>query len=256
MSSNPKRRADILLVEKGLAASREKAQALILSGQVYSGDLPIRKAGQPLADESPLEVRNQLPYVSRGGVKLEGALDHFNLIPETQVCLDVGCSTGGFTDCLLKRGAKRVYAIDVGHGQFDWGLRNDPRVVLMEKTNFRHLEAVQIPEKIDLAVVDVSFISLEHILPKLKEFLFDDGRALVMVKPQFELSPSEVKKGVVRSEALQEKAVQKIRDKAGQEGYRVDGVSKARIQGPKGNQEYFLYLLWTPLYATLPKNET
>ncbi len=245
-------RADLLLVQRSLASSREKAQALILSGQVYSGEIPVRKSGQVLEGDALLEVRNPLPYVSRGGLKLEGALDHFGISPENKVCLDIGCSTGGFTDCLLKRGARRVYAVDVGRGQFDWKLRQDARVVLLERTNFRTIEPEKIPEKIALAVADVSFISLEHILPRMKEFLTDGASVLVMVKPQFELSPSEVKKGVVRSENLREKAVQKIRDRADREGFRVEGVCPAKIQGPKGNQEYFLYLHWNGRCASMP----
>lgn len=244
-------RADVLLVQKNLASSREKAQALILAGQVCAGETTVKKPGQILDEAVTLKVQEGLPFVSRGGSKLAPALDEFGVVAKNRICLDVGCSTGGFTDCLLQRGASRIYAVDVGYGQFDWKLRNDSRVVLLEKTNFRHLDPSKIPEKVNLAVVDVSFISLTHILPRLGLFFLEKAEALVLIKPQFELSPAEVSKGVVRSEALRQKAIQKIVSCAEKEGFGIGGCRPAFLRGPKGNQEYFLHLLWNGSCATL-----
>lgn len=236
-----KTRVDLLLFKKGMASSRTEAQALILAGQVYSNEKRIEKSGETLDEEGPLEVRERLPFVSRGGVKLAHALNEFSIPVLGMTCLDVGASTGGFTDCLLQQGARKIYAVDVGYGQFHWTLRQDLRIVILERTNFRYISGDKIPEPIDLAVADVSFISLAKILPKIKVFLKGNGQAVVLVKPQFELTPSEVKKGVVRSEALQEKAVLKIEMEAKRLGFKILGHTKSPILGPKGNQEYFVH---------------
>ncbi len=238
-----KLRADELLVKKGLVASRNLAKSIILAGQVFSpSGVRIEKAGHLLPEESILEIRERMPFVGRGGLKLDHALDEFEISVTGLVCLDVGASTGGFTDCLLQRGASKVYAVDVGYGQFHWKLRNDPRIVLLERANFRYLSLEKIPEPIHFAVVDVSFISLTKILPKLISFLKPRGEAVVLVKPQFELSPQEVKKGVVRSEPLRNKAIQRVSERAIQEGFERLGDTPSPIRGPKGNQEHLLHL--------------
>lgn len=234
-----KKRADLILVERGLVSSRHQAASLILAGEVWSGGKRIDKAGVLLDPSIPIEVRKGNPYVSRGGLKLEGAFEKFQIDPEGKICLDVGASTGGFTDLLLQRGAKRVYAVDVGHGQIDPKLRANSRVVVMEKVNARNLE---LPEPVDLAVIDVSFISLTKILPAVKTVLKKGGEIAALVKPQFELSPKEVKKGVVRDEALRRKAVDKIREFAASIGLEVLGEAESVLAGPKGNREVFLLL--------------
>jgi len=241
--SSKKSRIDKLLTDRKLAPSREKAQALIMAGVVFAKSQRVDKASEAFAEDVPIEIKGEdHPFVSRGGVKLQGALDHFHVEVKDKVCLDVGASTGGFTDCLLKGGAKKVYAVDVGYGQFHYKLRQDPRVLLFEKVNFRHFERGQVPEAIDLAVIDVSFISLTKILPLLPPFLRKAAEVLALVKPQFELGPGEAKKGVVRSMALQKKAVIKIDAVAKSIGFEVLGEVKAAILGPKGNQEWFLWL--------------
>lgn len=237
-----KLRADLLLFQKGLCDSRAKAQALILAGQVFFSKGRVEKAGQLIDEAESLEVREGPPFVSRGGLKLNHALNEFRIDVTGKVCLDVGASTGGFTDCLLQRGAKKVYAVDVGYGQFHAKLRKEPRVVLFEKSNFRYFDVSKISEPIDLAVADVSFISLTKILPNIKLLLKSGGESIVLVKPQFELSSKEVKKGVVRSETLREKAVEKIRQEAGRIGFEVKGETDSPITGPKGNHEILLYL--------------
>lgn len=239
-----KLRADQLLVKQGLVSSREKAKALILAGKVFSAKGRIDKAGEMLDEDETLEVKEGLKFVSRGGIKLEHALNEFQIDVSGKVCLDVGASTGGFTDCLLQRGAKKVFAVDVGYGQFEYKLRQDPRIALLEKTNFRYIHHEKISEKIDLAVIDVSFISLTKILPKVKMFLRDGGEVVALVKPQFELTPAEVKKGVVRSDTLRQKAVSRIEGEAKKLGFKILGQTKSPLLGPKGNQEHFLYCLW------------
>ena len=249
-SVSKKIRIDKLLTDRGLAPSREKAQALILAGVVFGNAQRVDKASETFEADAPIEVKGEdHPFVSRGGVKLAGALDHFQIEVKDKVCLDVGASTGGFTDCLLQRGAKKVFAVDVGYGQFHYKLRGDPRVVLFEKVNFRNFEAEKIPEKMDLIVIDVSFISLSKILPSALPFLRKEGKILALVKPQFELDPSEAKKGVVRSEDLQRKAVLKIDAVAKKLGLQVLGEVKSSLKGPKGNQEYFLFI--SPLFSNL-----
>jgi 23S rRNA (cytidine1920-2'-O)/16S rRNA (cytidine1409-2'-O)-methyltransferase len=237
-------RADQFLVKKGLAGSRHEAQALILAGEVFSPKGRIEKAGQLVAEEEILEVKQRCPFVGRGGLKLDHALKEFEIDVSGLVCLDVGASTGGFTDCLLQRGAKKVYAVDVGYGQIHDKIRRDPRVVLIEKTNFRYIDPALIPEPVDLAAIDVSFISLSKILPRAREFLKKGGRIVALVKPQFELSPKEVKKGVVRSEESREKAVAKVEGEAEALGLKPSGRAWSPVEGAKGNRECLLHLAW------------
>ncbi|HZA65295.1 MAG TPA: TlyA family RNA methyltransferase [Geminicoccaceae bacterium] len=238
-----KHRLDQLLLERGLAESRAKAQALILAGRVFSGGQRLDKPGQGVAGDIELSVRTpSAAYVSRGGIKLAHALDHFGIDPAGLVALDIGASTGGFTDVLLRRGAATVYAVDVGHGQLDWRLRNDPRVAVLERTNVRHLSQEHVPEPVDLVVCDVSFISLELALPAALA-LAKDGAALVaLIKPQFEVSKGQVGKGgVVRDPALHEQVCAKIaRWLADRPDWRVLGITESPITGPKGNREFLI----------------
>lgn len=235
-------RLDRYLFEKGLVPSREKAKALIMAGLVYVDGKRIDKPGYKVKGGENIEIREPPRYVSRGGYKLEGALRRFEISVKGKVCLDIGSSTGGFTDCLLQHGAKKVYAVDVGRGQMDPKLRSDPRVVLYEKTDARELTERHVPERVDLITVDVSFISVTKILPRILRFLKEEGFLLVLVKPQFELSPREVKKGVVRERELKKKAVLKVAHFAGELGLKVLGVKKAFPRGAKGNEEFFLLL--------------
>lgn len=234
-----KERLDVLLVQRGLCPSREKAQRVIMAGGVFSGGTRLDKASQQLSNDTPLEVREADRYVGRGGHKLQAALTHFAIDPSGLVCLDVGASTGGFTDCLLQHGAARVYALDVGHGQLDWKIRNDPRVVVMEHCNARHLQPGDLPEKAGLVVADVSFISLTLVLPPAAGVLTDGGVILALIKPQFELSRAEVGRGgVVRDEALRDKAVEKIRGFAAGAGWTWGGVVASPLAGADGNREF------------------
>lgn len=235
-------RADVLLAERGLAPSRTRAQALILAGRVFSGERRVDKAGDKLDADAPLEVRGeQLPYVSRGGTKLAGALDAFGYDPAGLVCADFGASTGGFTDCLLQRGATKVYAIDVGYGQLHDKLRRDPRVVVMERTNARHLR--ELPEPIDLVVIDASFIGLGKLLPAARAVLRDGGEVIAMVKPQFEVGRERVGKGgVVRDPELRRSAIDGVARAAAALGLVERARADAAIRGPKGNHEAFLWL--------------
>ena len=238
-----KERLDVLLVQRGLCPSREKAQRVIMAGGVFSGGTRLDKASQQLSADTPLEVREADRYVGRGGHKLEAALTHFAIDPSGRVCLDVGASTGGFTDCLLQHGAARVYALDVGHGQLDWKIRNDPRVVVMEHCNARHLQPGDLPEKAGLVVVDVSFISLTLVLPPAAGVLTDGGVILALIKPQFELSRAEVGRGgVVRDEALRDKAVEKIRAFAAGAAWTWGGVVASPLAGADGNREFLCLL--------------
>ncbi|MEW5736639.1 MAG: TlyA family RNA methyltransferase [Thermodesulfobacteriota bacterium] len=235
-------RLDNLLVEKGLAQSRERARALILSGKVLVDGLVRDKAGAQVSPHVELCLKGgDIPYVSRGGVKLQGALDHFGLDVSGLSCLDVGASTGGFTDCLLSRGAVRVCCVDVGYGQLAWSLRNDPRVSVLERTNARNLTPADIPFAPDLCVIDVSFISLRLVLPAVVPCLAQDGAVLALIKPQFEVGKGEVgKKGVVRDPALHERVCQEISACARSLGMDVAGVVPSPILGPEGNREFFL----------------
>ncbi|MGF1467066.1 MAG: TlyA family RNA methyltransferase [Sandaracinaceae bacterium] len=236
-----RQRADRALVERGLVESRARAQALILAGKVYSGTVRIEKAGQPVASEAPLEVRGpDHPYASRGGVKLAGALDALGLDPGGLTAADFGASTGGFTDCLLQRGAARVYAIDVGYGQLHHRLRRDPRVVVMERTNARHLTADSLPEPVDLVVIDASFISIAKLLPAAVAVLRPGGEVLGMVKPQFELGPGATDRGVVRDPADRQRAVDDAVAAAGALGLQAAGQAASPLAGPEGNLEIFV----------------
>lgn len=241
-------RLDRLLVDRGLAAARERARALILAGQVLVNGAPVTKAGTLVSPEAVVSLRApDQPYVSRGGLKLAAALETFILAVADRVALDIGASTGGFTDCLLQHGARRVYSIDVGYGQLAWKLRQDPRVVVLERTNFRYLPREAIPEVADLAVVDVSFISLKLVIPKIVPFLKPGGIILALVKPQFEVGKGQVGKGgVVRDPELQLRTVDDIKMFSQGLGLAVQGVLPSPILGPKGNQEYLLYLQLQP----------
>ncbi len=239
----PKKRLDILMVEKGLAQSRERARSLIMAGRVLVQGVPVEKAGKDVPHDSEISVKEQMPYVSRGGLKLEAALDGFRVDPKGLSLLDAGASTGGFTDCLLKRGARRVIAVDVGYGQFDWDLRKDPRVTLLERTNIRFLEPVSLPYAVDGAVADLSFISLTLILPRFHEILSLGGWLIPLVKPQFEVGRADVGKGgVVRDDRKIGAAIEKVKRFAEGGGFQVLGELESPIRGPKGNREFFLHL--------------
>ncbi len=243
MSSEKKQRLDQVLVERGLADSRTKAQALILAGRVFAGEKRLDKPGQGVAADLALEVRwASSPYVSRGGLKLAHGLDHFGIDPKGMVAIDVGASTGGFTDVLLQREASKVYAVDVGHGQLDWRLRNHPRVVVLERTNARYLNRDLIPEPVDLVVCDASFISLKVVLPAALELTGPSAWLLALIKPQFEVGKGRVGKGgVVRDPALHTRVCADIaRWLAEAQGWRVLGTTESPITGPKGNREFLI----------------
>jgi 23S rRNA (cytidine1920-2'-O)/16S rRNA (cytidine1409-2'-O)-methyltransferase len=241
MTSSAKVRVDQLLVERGLAESREKAQALIIAGQVLVNGQKAVKPGHSVAGESRVEVLERMPYVSRGGFKLAAALDHFWVNVAGWTCLDVGASTGGFTDCLLQRGAAKVWAIDVGHGQFDWKLRNDARVVVQEGVNARYLDAAAYPVKFDLAVCDASFISTTLLIPAIAPLLTAHRRMIVLVKPQFEVGRGDIGKGgIVRDPALHEFACARVRNAVEALGLQ-SGIIPSPILGTEGNREFLLY---------------
>lgn len=237
-----KMRLDVAVFERGLAETREKAKALIMAGSVYLNGQKALKGGAAVKDTDIIEVRGAVnPYVSRGGLKLHKAVQNFGLSLEGCVCMDIGASTGGFTDCMLSNGAAMVYAIDVGYGQLAWKLRCDERVVNMERTNFRYVTHEQIPEQVDFASVDVSFISLRKILPVMRELLRDGGRAVCLIKPQFEAGRENVgKKGVVRDRAVHESVVASITEFAVESGFNVCNVDFSPIKGPEGNIEYLM----------------
>ncbi len=236
-------RIDQLLVKRGLAESRERAQALILGGKVFVGDHRVEKAGGRVEPDAPIEVRGELPYVSRGGVKLAAALDAFGLSVAGATALDAGASTGGFTDCLLQRGARRVYAVDVGYGQLAWKARADPRVVVMDRTNLRFLAPEALPEKPDLATLDLSFISLRTVLPVLARLLAPGARVVALVKPQFEVGKGKVGKGgVVRDEVLQREAVAGVVAAAREAGFEHLDTAASPLPGSSGNREFFVLL--------------
>ena len=237
-----KMRLDVAVFERGLAETREKAKALIMAGSVYLNGQKALKGGTAAKDTEIIEVRGAVnPYVSRGGLKLHKAVQNFGLSLEGCVCMDIGASTGGFTDCMLSNGAAKVYAIDVGYGQLAWKLRCDERVVNMERTNFRYVTHEQIPEQVDFASVDVSFISLRKILPVMRELLRDGGRAVCLIKPQFEAGRENVgKKGVVRDRAVHESVVASITEFAVESGFNVCNVDFSPIKGPEGNIEYLM----------------
>ena len=235
-----KTRLDVRLCENGLFDSREKARAAVMSGIVYVNGNRELKSGAFVTDNVPIEVRGStLKYVSRGGLKLEKALDFFGVAPEGKICLDSGASTGGFTDCLLKRGAMRVFAVDVGYGQLAWGLRNDPRVITMERTNIRYVTTEQIPDKIQLAVIDVSFISLGLVLPAVKTLLSDDADVICLIKPQFEAGRDKVgKKGVVREAETHVDVLRSFMENAEKIGFCIKNLTFSPIKGPEGNIEF------------------
>ncbi|HYA97049.1 MAG TPA: TlyA family RNA methyltransferase [Methylomirabilota bacterium] len=237
-----RKRLDLLLVERGLAESRHKAQAMILAGEVAVNGLPGAKAAQLVADDARLQVRSRLQkYASRAGLKLEGALEDFAVSPAALVCLDAGASTGGFTDCLLQHGAKRVYAVDVTVNQLAWKLQQDPRVVRIER-NARELSGKDVPERVDLAVVDVSFISVTKVLAAVASVAGPAADFLILIKPQFELSRRQVGRGgIVRDERLHEEAVQRVSRAAEAAGFTILGVRPSRLPGAEGNREFFLH---------------
>lgn len=239
-----KTRLDIAVFEQGYAPSREKAKAIIMAGLVYVNNQKVDKAGYELKEGDVLEVRGKtLQYVSRGGLKLEKAMQEFPIILNSKVCMDVGASTGGFTDCMLQNGATKVYSIDVGYGQLAWKLRTDERVVNLERTNFRYCTRDEVPDEIDFASVDVSFISLKHILPVLNQLLASDGQAVCLIKPQFEAGKEKVgKKGVVRDLSVHLEVVENIINLAIENGFSVMGLQFSPIKGPEGNIEYLIYL--------------
>lgn len=243
MKRPEKERIDVLLVEKGLAQSRHKAQALLMAGKVLVDGAVVDKAGREVGRESAIALKEEMPYVGRGGVKLAGALDNFAVDATGFTVMDVGASTGGFTDCLLKRGARLIYAVDVGKGILDMRLRNDPRVRVLEERNIRHLDRSEIPEPIDLAVIDVSFISLEKVLPRVKEFLREGGRVLALIKPQFEVGKGQVGKGgIVRDPEKHREVVEKIKGFSASMGFNVIATAESPITGAKGNREFWIYL--------------
>ncbi len=245
-----KKRLDVLLVERELVESRQRAQALILAGEVTVNGNRVDKAGALVADDAEIGLRAPLKYVGRGGLKLEGALDAFQVDPRGKTCADIGASTGGFTDCLLQRGAARVYAIDVGYGQLAWKLRNDPRVVVMDRVNIRLLDAL--PELINLAVVDVSFISLTLVLPVVRRLLQPRGEIVTLIKPQFEAGRAQVGKGgIVRDARAHRAVIEKIVQHAAENDLRVRGICRSPIQGADGNVEFFAHLSADRLVANI-----
>ena len=239
-----KKRLDLLLTERGFAETRTKAQAIIMAGQVYVEGQKADKPGISYEDHVAIEVRGDVcPYVSRGGLKLEKALRDFGVKPEGYVCSDSGASTGGFTDCLLQQGAKKVFAIDVGYGQLDWKIREDDRVVVMERTNIRYVTPEQLGEPLDLSVVDVSFISLKIVLPAIKELLKPTGQVLCLIKPQFEAGREKVgKKGVVRDAAIHQEVLDDFVALAERLDFRILGLTFSPVKGPEGNIEFLGHL--------------
>ena len=246
-----KERLDVLLVEQGYAASREKAKAIIMSGSVFVNGQREDKAGSTFDPaKSTIEVKGHtLKYVSRGGLKLEKAMAQFTIGLQQKVCMDIGASTGGFTDCMLQNGASKVYSVDVGHGQLAWSLRNDERVVCMEKTNFRYLTREDIQDDLDFASVDVSFISLSKILLPARRLLKDHGQMVCLIKPQFEAGKEKVgKKGVVREQSVHQEVIEKIYTLADILGFQILGLEYSPIKGPEGNIEYLIHIEKNPEY--------
>lgn len=235
-------RLDKLLVDRGLVASRERAQALILAAKVLVDGIPVTKAGQKVSEKAEVRLAGEdIPYVSRGGLKLEHAVQRFKIDVTGLVAMDVGASTGGFTDCLLQHGARRVYAVDVGYGQLAWKLRQDARVVVIERRNIRYLEKELVPEPVDLVTIDASFISLKLIIPAIIPFLADSATVIALIKPQFEAGRAHVGKGgVVRDPAVHEQVCQSIAEAFKLQGFRVFGIIPSPILGPKGNREFLL----------------
>ena len=242
---NNKMRIDRLLVERGLAASREKSQALIIAGQVLVNGQKQDKAGATVPEDAEIRILgDQLPYVSRGGLKLESALKEFNVSVSGKTALDVGASTGGFADCLLQQGARKIYAVDVGYGQLAWKLRQDRRVVVIERVNIRHIDPLLLPEPIDIAVIDVSFISLEKVVPTVVQFLKPASEIIALIKPQFEVGKELVGKGgIVRDDVARAAAIEKVKENFREAGFTVKGVIPSPITGQDGNVEFLIYAL-------------
>lgn len=252
-----KKRLDVLLVEQGYAETRTKAQAIIMSGSVYVQGQKADKPGTSFEENVDIEVRGAAcPYVSRGGLKLEKALRDFGVKPEGYVCSDSGASTGGFTDCLLQQGAKKVFAIDVGYGQLDWKIRSDPRVVVMERTNVRYVTPEQLGEPLDLSVIDVSFISLKIVLPVVKTFLKDNGQVVCLIKPQFEAGKEKVgKKGVVREPETHKEVLDNFLLLAKETGFSVLGLTFSPVKGPEGNIEFLAHLTRADVAGITPDTD-
>ena len=253
-----KKRLDVLLVEQGYADSRTKAQAIIMSGQVYVAGQKADKPGMSFDETAELEVRGATcPYVSRGGLKLEKALRDFGIKPVDYVCSDSGASTGGFTDCLLQQGAKKVFAIDVGYGQLDWKIRSDPRVVVMERTNVRYVTPEQLGEPLDLSVIDVSFISLKIVLPVVKTFLKSSGQVVCLIKPQFEAGKEKVgKKGVVRDPATHKEVLDNFVALTKELEFKILGLTFSPVKGPEGNIEFLAHLTLDDMPGIEPDTES
>ena len=253
-----KKRIDVLIAEKGLAQSREKAKTLIIAGQVKADGRAVKSPSEQFEEDVKLEVEGHAcPYVSRGGLKLEKAMNEFDVSLEGKVCMDVGASTGGFTDCMLQNGGVKVYSIDVGYGQLDWKLRNDPRVVCMEKTNIRYVVPEDIQEKPAFSSIDVSFISLTKVLGPVRNLLTEDGEIVCLIKPQFEAGREKVgKKGVVRDPAVHEEVIEKVRDFAMSISLEPCHLSFSPIKGPEGNIEYLLHLKKKPEGTEVPDSLT
>ena len=249
-----KQRLDLLMTERGLCDSRSRAQALIMSGAVFVDGQKCDKAGTPVADDAAVEVRGETcPFVSRGGLKLEKALREFGVDPTGYVCSDSGASTGGFTDCLLQKGAKKVFAIDVGYGQLAWALRTDPRVVCMERTNIRYVTPEDLGEPLDLSVVDVSFISLRLVLPAVQKLLKPTGQVLCLIKPQFEAGKDKVgKKGVVREKSTHVEVLEQVLGLADELGFTVRNLTFSPVKGPEGNIEFLGHLSMQPADVERP----
>ncbi|AGB18923.1 TlyA family RNA methyltransferase [Thermoanaerobacterium thermosaccharolyticum] len=238
-----KERADVLLVNKGFFTSREKAKASIMAGEIFADGKRIDKAGDMISVNSKLEIRGKInPFVSRGGLKLEKAIKYFKIDVKDKIAMDVGASTGGFTDCLLKNGAKKVYAIDVGYGQLDWSLRNDERVINMERTNIRYLN--DLPDVVDIVTIDVSFISLSIVIASIKKFLKDGGELISLIKPQFEAGREKVgKNGVVKDKSVHIEVINKVIDVLRGLSFGIQGITFSPIKGPEGNIEYLIYAI-------------
>lgn len=239
-----KERLDVLLVKRNLASSREKAKAVIMSGNVFVDGQREDKAGTAFSEDVQIELKGHaMPYVSRGGLKLEKAMKEFDVTVEGKVCTDVGSSTGGFTDCMLQNGARKVFAIDVGRGQLDWKLRQDERVVCMEKTNIRYVTPEDLGEPIEFSTIDVSFISLTKVLPPIRDYLVPDGEIVALIKPQFEAGREKVgKKGVVREKTTHHEVIEKIRSYVQMIGFEIRNLTYSPIKGPEGNIEYLIHL--------------
>lgn len=255
--SDSKERLDVLLVEKGIFNSRERARASIMAGDIFVDGMRVDKAGEKVKRSADIQFKGEaLPYVSRGGLKLEKAIKKFSLDLKDKICLDIGASTGGFTDCMLQNGAKKVYSIDVGYGQFAWKLRVDPRVVCMERTNIRYVKPEDIGEYADFASIDVSFISLQKVFPAVLNLIKENGSIVALIKPQFEAGREKIgKKGVVREKSTHEEVINNIVNFVKKEGIKVIDIEYSPIKGPEGNIEYLIYITKDPEYTDV-FNET